>query len=250
MKDKSRIRLDQYLVECRLVPSRHRAADLIRRRMVKVNHQFITRPAYLVDTVLRPRILVKQAVCVSRAGDKLAGVSEALGLDFIDTVVLDVGAHRGGFTDYVLRQKARLVITVDVGRQCLAPSLRNHPKVISFQGTDIRSFQYPSQIPKPNYILVDLSFISLRKVTPALLALCGDQTRLLLLLKPQFEGRPEFLNKGVVKNHRLRRQILSDFEAYLKEQDCRVLKKSDAPLPGAKGNKERFYLVEPPNFKR
>ena len=249
--ENKKIRLDNYLVQQRLVTSRHQAADLIRRRLVKVNQHILTKPAHLLDTKRRWRIKLLRPVHVSRAGDKLADVVETLGLHFQQRVVLDVGAHRGGFTDCADRLGARLIITVDVGTETLADQLLVKPHIISFSKTDIRNFNYPDQQPRPDYILVDLSFISLRLILDSLRPMCHPQTQIVALVKPQFEGQRRYLHKGVVKNRAYRRLILTDFEKWLTNHRYLVLKRTDARLSGLKGNLERFYLLQPlPLLKR
>ena len=147
-------------------------------------------------------------------------------LYFINKVILDVGAHKGGFTDYVLRAGAQLIVAVDVGQQPLDLKLQKNAKIKSFTGVDIRQFVYPAQLPKPDYILVDLSFISLRKVLPSLAWFCHSQTILLVLLKPQFETEAQSLNRGVVKNQIIRRRIMKEFEDYVQKQGYLILKKN------------------------
>ena len=246
MADKNRkVRLDQYLVQQKLVASRHQAADLIRRRQVKVNKEFLIKPAHLLDLNQRWRIQIKQTPYASRAGEKLAGASSFLKLNFSQKVVLDVGAHRGGFTDYALRHGAKSIIALDVGNQALIERLLNKPQVLNLTKTDIRHFQYPPQMPLPDYILLDLSFISLTKVLDSLRAFCQEETIIVALVKPQFEAQREFLNKGVVKNQTYRRRIFSDFETWLQENRYLIIAKVDAVLPGLKGNLERFYAIKP-----
>ena len=240
-----KIRLDHYLVERGLVPSRHQAADLIRRRLVKVNQHILSKPAHLLAVDGRWRIKLLRPVHVSRAGDKLADVVEPLGLRFKQAVVLDVGAHRGGFTDCVNRLGARLIIAVDVGTQQLVDDLRLQPHIISFTKTDIRDFSYPDQQPPPDYILLDLSFISLRHILDGLRPLCQPQTKIVALVKPQFEGQRQDLSKGVVKNRAYRRRILTNFEQWLKQHNYLIIRQAEARLSGLKGNLERFYLLQP-----
>lgn len=177
---------------------------------------------------------------VSRAGLKLAGAARTLNLDFTDKVVLDVGSSTGGFTDFALRHSAKKVIAVDIGTDQLHPKLRENKHVELHEKTDIRKFL---STVKPDIILVDVSFISLREVLPPIAGLSKSDTQFLVLLKPQFEAKAEQMNRGVIKNDRVRRQILADFENWAKKRFL-VSGKVDSELTGAKGNRERFYLLK------
>lgn len=177
---------------------------------------------------------------VSRAGLKLASVAQALKLDFRDKVVLDAGSSTGGFTDYALRRGARKVIAVDVGTDQLHPNLRQNPKVELHEKTDIRNFDTDEAI---DIVVADLSFISLGEVLPHIAGLSSKRTQIAAMVKPQFEaGQSSLKHKGVIKNERLRRDILKDFEAWASQRFV-ILDKADSQVAGSKGNKERFYLL-------
>lgn len=177
---------------------------------------------------------------VSRAGLKLASVAAALRLDFKDRVVLDIGSSTGGFTDYALHNGARKVIAVDVGTDQLHPTLRTDKRVELHEKTDIRSFTTKDRI---DIILADLSFISLREILPGVRPLCSPETLVVVMVKPQFEaGQSALKHKGVIKNDRMRRTILQDFERWVKDEFI-IIGKADSHISGAKGNQERFYLL-------
>lgn len=176
---------------------------------------------------------------VSRGGAKLASVADKLGLDFRGKTVLDVGASTGGFTDYALRAGAAKVIAMDKGSAQMHPSLRVNPKVELHERTDIRDFKLPAP---PDIVMVDVSFISLRDVLPHIAGLSGKNTQIVALVKPQFEASKDDLHKGVVKNERLRRQILRDLELWSKKLFV-IRNKADSLVAGAHGNRERFYLL-------
>lgn len=177
---------------------------------------------------------------VSRAGLKLASVAEALKLDFKDKTVLDVGSSTGGFTDYALQHGARKVIAVDVGTEQLHPSLRQDPRVELHEKTDIRDFETDGPV---DIVLADLSFISLREILPHIAGLVGNDTRITVMVKPQFEAaHGGQKHKGIIKNERMRRDILKSFEAWASGRFV-ILDKADSQVTGAKGNRERFYLL-------
>jgi 23S rRNA (cytidine1920-2'-O)/16S rRNA (cytidine1409-2'-O)-methyltransferase len=169
-------------------------------------------------------------------------VAELLKLNFKDAVVLDVGSSTGGFTDYALRHGARKVIAVDVGTNQLHPSLLGNLKIELHEQTDIRDIDELSDT--PNVVVIDVSFISLREVLPHIATLCGPQTRIAAMLKPQFEAGPYAKHKGVIKNDSMRRDILKDFELWAKKYFT-VVDKADSDIAGSKGNRERFYLLTP-----
>ncbi len=176
---------------------------------------------------------------VSRAGLKLASVAEALKLSFNAKVVLDVGSSTGGFTDYALQHGAKKVIAVDIGTNQLHPSLRGNPKIELHEKTDIRDFKVKE---KPDLVVIDVSFISLHDILPHIASFSGASTKVIAMVKPQFEARASQLNKGIVKNETIRRQILKDFEIWAK-QYFTIQTKHDSDVTGIKGNKERFYLL-------
>lgn len=176
---------------------------------------------------------------VSRAALKLASVADKLGLEFKNKIVLDVGSSTGGFTDYALRHGAAKVIAVDVGTDQLHPSLRADERVELHEKTDIRRFVTDAE---PDIILIDVSFISLRQILPAVVRLAGKNTRIAAMLKPQFEAQAKDLNKGVIKNDSVRRRIIKEFEQWAKNYFV-VKDKADSQVAGSKGNRERFYLL-------
>jgi 23S rRNA (cytidine1920-2'-O)/16S rRNA (cytidine1409-2'-O)-methyltransferase len=177
---------------------------------------------------------------VSRAGEKLAGAAVRLNLNFKNKIVLDVGSSTGGFTQYALGRGAAKVIAVDLGTNQLHPSLRLDPRLELHEKTDIRTFKTGDQ---PDIILIDVSFISLRQVLPAIVNLSGTNTQIAAMVKPQFEASTKDLNKGVIKNDSIRRQVFKDFEQWAKKYFI-IQAKADSEVPGARGNRERFYLLK------
>ena len=245
-----KIRLDQKLVERGLVPTRSQAENYIKLGQVKVNNVVITKSSQLVSSGDRVRFLAKEQY-VSRAALKLASVAKALKLNFDNKIVLDVGSSTGGFTDYALRHGAKKVIAVDVGTNQLHPSLRTDPCIELHEQTDIRDFaknyhKMSDRSGNDNFdvILIDISFVSLRVILPYIAKLIGSQTQVVAMVKPQFEAGGRLKHKGVIKNDRIRREILGDFEAWAASVGRYVIHaKADSGVSGAKGNKERFYLL-------
>ena len=176
---------------------------------------------------------------VSRAENKLAGFCEFIHFDFRGKTVLDIGSSTGGFTEYALSRGAKKVIAVEKGTNQMKAPLRFDPRIELHEKTDIFSVTAMETL---DVILADVSFISLTKVLAyAKINLARFETDFLVMLKPQFEAREFELNKGVVKNEKIRREILKRFEGFLKKSGFLILGKRDNELRGRNGNIERFY---------
>lgn len=200
---------------------------------------------------------------VSRAGNKLAMAVYGFRYDFRDKIVLDIGASTGGFTGLALERGAKRVIAIEKGTKQMKAPLRFDQRVELYEKTDI--FQVITEarlarrgmseelkkktkivvIPNVEVILADVSFISLRKVLKyAQISLACSRTDFLVMLKPQFEAKPEELVRGVVKNEKIRRRIIKDFEFWLREEGFLIIGKKDNELKGRSGNRERFYFLK------
>lgn len=234
-------RLDKLIAQAGLAASRSQAESWIRLGKVKVNGKVITKPGQFVADDAKLDLTAEEQY-VSRAGLKLASVARLLGIDFRDKVVLDVGSSTGGFTDFALRRGAKKVFAVDVGTDQLHPSLHDDNRIELHEKTDIRDF-YMEQ--KPDVVVMDVSFISLREILPHIARELSDpHTQVVAMLKPQFEAGRHQTNKGVIKNDAVRRGILKDFETWARQYFV-VQDKRDSDVAGAKGNQERFYLLKP-----
>lgn len=244
-----RQRLDQTLVQRGLVASRSQAESFIRLGKVSVDGKIIQKPGFFVTETTKIKLHQKEQY-VSRAGMKLASVADALKLDFRGKVVLDVGSSTGGFTDFALKNGAKKVIAVDVGTDQLHPTLQGHPNIELYEKTDIRDVSIAPEervvmlAKSPDLVLIDVSFISLREILPHIAKhLASKNTVVAAMLKPQFEAGFGQTHKGVIKNDAVRRQILKDFENWVRKQFV-IVDKRDSDISGAKGNQERFYLLK------
>lgn len=251
-------RLDKELARRELVRTRSEAESWIKLGKVYVNGQVLTKSGTFVSENATIELKAKERY-VSRAGLKLASIAREFGLRFADTVVLDVGSSTGGFTDYALQNGARLVYAVDVGTDQLHESLRSDNRIELHEKTDIRTVFYkdaPRSLTdtvnentilldhKPEYIVIDVSFISLRDILPHIFRhIAGTTTQIVAMVKPQFEAGRSERHKGVIKNDTMRRKILSDFESWVK-QYALIRDKRDSDVAGAGGNRERFYLLQ------
>lgn len=237
----SKQRLDIELTKRGITASRSQSESWVKLGKVTVDGKVITKPGHFVreDSVIK---LSAKEQYVSRAGLKLASVAEVLGMDFRDKIVLDVGSSTGGFTDYALKHGAKKVYAVDVGTDQLHPSLKGHPKIRLHEKTDIRDFYIKNET--PDIIVIDVSFISLREILPHLVNfLSNPTTQVAAMVKPQFEAGKDQTNKGIIKNDAVRRQILREFETWAKQYFV-IKDKRDSDVAGAKGNQERFYLLQ------
>ncbi len=239
----SKLRLDQALTLQKLASTRSQAENVIRLGNVKVNGKVITKPGHFVNES-ETLTLTSEEKYVSRAGLKLASVAKSLNLNFKSALVLDIGSSTGGFTDYALQHGAKKVIAVDVGTNQLHPSLQGNPKIDLHEKTDIRDFVLQKNAELPTIIVADISFMSLRYILPHVAQnLTSQGTQVAVMVKPQFEAGKDQVNKGVIKNEAVRRKILKDFETWVKQYFV-IIDKRDSDVSGAKGNRERFYLLK------
>jgi len=183
---------------------------------------------------------------VSRGGVKLANALDALGIDPASRRALDVGASTGGFTDCLLQRGAAHVIALDVAYGELDYRLRADERVTVIERTNARAITAGELPYRPDLVVIDVSFISLRKVLPAVLATTADGFDCLAMVKPQFEvGRERIGKGGVVKDPELRREVVNEVAAAAREAGAAVLGSAPSALPGPSGNKETFlWLAE------
>ena len=233
-------RLDQALVSRGLVTTRSQGESYVKLGKVTVNGRVETKAGTMVSDEAVVKLTATEQY-VSRAGLKLALVAQILKLDFRAKTVLDVGSSTGGFTDYALQHGATKVLAVEVGTNQLHPSLQGDPRIELHEKTDIRNFKTSDTI---DIVVADVSFVSLRELLPSIAQLVTPATQLALMVKPQFEaGASNLKHKGVIKNDKIRRQILKDFEDWALHSFS-IQDKADSEVAGAKGNRERFYLLK------
>ena len=176
---------------------------------------------------------------VNRGYLKIEGAARAFNFDFRGKTVLDIGSSTGGFTEYSLNHGAKKVIAVEKGSHQMKSPLRFDTRIDLHEKTDIFDYTLDEDI---DTVVTDVSFLSLTKVLAYLKKnLPNKDANLLMMLKPQFEARPDQLRKGIVKNETIRRSIIKDFEFWLKNNGFVVVEKHDNELHGKTGNVERFY---------
>jgi 23S rRNA (cytidine1920-2'-O)/16S rRNA (cytidine1409-2'-O)-methyltransferase len=240
----ARARLDMLLVERGLAPSRERAQRLIMAGDVLVDERPVTKPGTRVPATAALRLRAAPSPYVSRGGEKLAGVLDAFALDVRGRTALDVGASTGGFTDCLLRRGARRVMTVDVGYGQLAWSLRQDERVTVLERMNARALE-PVLLPEPpDLVTVDVSFISLAIVLPAVARVAVPGADVLALVKPQFEvGRGEVGRGGVVRDPGARARAVAAVRDAAQAAGFTVRGEAESVLPGPKGNREVFLWL-------
>jgi 23S rRNA (cytidine1920-2'-O)/16S rRNA (cytidine1409-2'-O)-methyltransferase len=241
----SRQRIDALLAEQGKFGSRTAAAAAVRAGEVRVGSDgpFALRPSQLVEPDA-DLIVAEGQRYVSRGGVKLANALESLRVEVSGRDCLDVGASTGGFTDCLLQHGATRVAALDVGHGELDWGLRNDPRVTVIERRNARSLQ-PSDLPfLPSLATVDVSFISLAKVLPAVAATLGESGELLALVKPQFELGPERVGKGgVVRDRGARRDALRGVAQTAGPLGLALRGFASSGLPGPKGNRETFVWL-------
>jgi 23S rRNA (cytidine1920-2'-O)/16S rRNA (cytidine1409-2'-O)-methyltransferase len=235
----ARKRADILLVERGLFESRARARAAIEAGLVTANDKQVEKPSETVpaDAVLRAQ---PAHPFVSRGGVKLAGALERYPIEIEGHVCLDVGASTGGFTEVLLANGASLVFSIDVGREQLHPSLRGHPRIVSMEETDIRGFEGKRLPVRPDVVVIDVSFISLKAVLPVALSLAAAPMHLLALIKPQFEGQRKHSKRGVIRDAEVHRQVCDDIAAFAASLRCTNIEIFPSSITGGDGNVEFF----------
>ncbi|MGH6728406.1 MAG: TlyA family RNA methyltransferase [Pseudolabrys sp.] len=232
-----RQRADRLLVERGLFDSRAKAQAAIAAGLVTANGVTVRKASETIALNARLRATPAQPY-VSRGGVKLAAALDHFGIDPRGRVCLDVGVSTGGFTQVLLQRGAKLLYAIDVGRGQLHESLRLCPEVVSLEETDIRTFSPARLDTKPDLIVVDVSFISLKLVLPAALALAEPPAQLVALIKPQFEAGRARLKKGIVRDPAVHASVCDDISAFVGSLGWHVEGIIPSPIAGGDGNAE------------
>ncbi|MEM7483404.1 MAG: TlyA family RNA methyltransferase [Acidobacteriota bacterium] len=240
----SRRRLDRLLTDRGLFPSREQARRAILAGAVRVAGRRIDKPGTAIDPQAELALVGSEEPFVSRAGRKLAAALDRFEIDPTGWVCLDVGACTGGFTDCLLQRGAARVYALDVGHGQLDERLRRNPRVVAMERINAR-YLAADALPEPvRLITVDVSFIGLAKVVPALLPHLDPAGFLLTLIKPQFEAGREALGKGgILRDDALRESAVRATREALEALGLEALGTSDSTLPGMGGNRESFALL-------
>lgn len=233
-------RLDLLLVERGLIESRQKAQAIILAGEVRVNGQRAEKPGAMFPAEAQIEIAGKASRYASRAGEKLEGALQDFGVNPTDRLCLDAGSSTGGFTDCLLQHGAAKIYAVDVTISQLAWKLQRDTRVVPLE-MNVRYLK-PEDLPeRPSLITADLSFISLAKVLPALVAAAKQSAEFLLLVKPQFElERGEVGKGGIVRDAKLHERAIERVRKAAEACGLRVLGVQPSRVPGAEGNQEFF----------
>ena len=238
------IRLDLLLVQLGYAQSRERAKTLIKAGHVLVNGKPIFRVATQCASDAAIEVTVKDIPWVSRAGLKLKKALETWPIDVANAVCLDVGASTGGFTEVLLHQGAKQVYALDVGHDQLVQRLRDDSRVIVMEGRNIRAATSMWFIEPLDIITVDVSFISLRHILPKVAKLLRDSGEAIVLIKPQFEVGKKLIQKGVVRDSALHKEVIDSIKTLAIKEGLTPIDVIESPIVGIGGNKEFLIYLK------
>jgi 23S rRNA (cytidine1920-2'-O)/16S rRNA (cytidine1409-2'-O)-methyltransferase len=232
-----RVRIDRLLVERGLFETRAKAQAAIEAGLVIANEMPVTKASLELpsDAVLRAQ---PAHPFVSRGGLKLTAALDHFGFDPGGRICLDVGASTGGFTQVLLGRGAKRVYAVDVGRDQLHAKLRSRDEVVAIEGTDIRALAAGRLVPPPAFVVIDVSFISLKLVLPPALALAPPPAWLIALIKPQFEAGRAHAKKGVVRDPAIQAAVGEEIAHAVAALGWSVQGIIASPILGRDGNRE------------
>jgi 23S rRNA (cytidine1920-2'-O)/16S rRNA (cytidine1409-2'-O)-methyltransferase len=234
-----RQRADVLLVERGLFESRAKAQAAIAAGLVTADAVPVRKAseAVAIDAALAAEPAFPW---VSRGGVKLDAALTRFGVAVLDRICLDVGASTGGFTQVLLARGARRIYAIDVGTAQLHPHLRGEPKIVSLEHTDVRTLDPNRLDERPDFITIDVSFISLKSVLPAAFAVAGPPAHVLALVKPQFEAQRAHIKKGIVRDPAVHEAVVADIAAHAVSLGCRDIVSFPSPIAGRDGNLEFF----------
>ena len=240
-------RLDIKLVECGIVQSRERAKSLIMAGKITVNDIIKDKPGIPVSEDDVIALKGKDIPFVSRGGIKLESALTSFNIDINGSVCLDVGASTGGFTDCLLKHGAKQVFAVDVGYGQMAWNLRKDPRVVTIERTNIRYLPYEAVSSSIDLVTIDVSFISLKIVVPAVLKFMNANGSIVALIKPQFEaGKGKVGKGGVIRDAAMHDEVIKNLSAFFIETGLKIEGVISSPVTGPKGNREfLIYMIFP-----
>ena len=239
-------RLDAYLVAVGTASGREKAKEIIEAGYVSVNGTIVTKASRRITPADAVVCAAPTQKYVGRGGYKLERAIEAASLTLTDAIAMDVGSSTGGFTDCMLQNGAARVYAVDVGHDQLHPTLRANPRVVVLEGTDIRSEALAAAVAEGSitFCSVDVSFVSLSNVLPAILPYLAQDATLVCLVKPQFEAGKAAVGKhGVVKDRKVHGQVLSRQLCLFAEHELTPVWLDHSPITGGEGNIEYLAVL-------
>ncbi len=236
------MRLDVYLVEKGLFSTRNKAQSAIKDNAISINGKIVSKPNFDVSEFDEVTILKESNPYVSRGGFKLEKAIKEFNLDFKDKVILDIGSSTGGFTDCSLKHGAKLVYSVDVGTDQLDKSLLGRDDVVVYEQTNILDvYELPHHI---DFMVMDVSFVSIEVILPAVDRFLDDTNGFVCLIKPQFEVGKVHMKNGVVKDRNTHIRVIENVRDVLKQYNMGILKLIPSPILGGSGNKEFLAYIK------
>jgi 23S rRNA (cytidine1920-2'-O)/16S rRNA (cytidine1409-2'-O)-methyltransferase len=235
-----KLRLDQLIVERGLAPSRERARAMVIAGQVRVGGVPVTKAGAQVAPDADVALILPDHPYVGRGGVKLAHALDAFAIEVPGREALDIGASTGGFTDVLLQRGASRVVALDVGHGQMDWKLRNDPRVVVIEGFNARHLQ-PSDLPSlVDIVVIDVSFISLRQIFPAVPPVLRPAADVVALVKPQFEAGRTEVRKGIIRDEAIHLRVLDEVSAAAAEIGLTRVNAAPSVITGAKGNQEFF----------
>lgn len=236
-------RLDQLLIDKGIFKSRHQAQLAILAGNVIINNTVVDKAGKLVPKDAKIELKEKPKF-VSRGGLKLAEALDKFNIKVKDKVAIDIGSSTGGFTDCLLQNGAKSVYAVDVGYGQLVLQLRNDPRVTLMEKTNARYLKPDNFKIQPSFVTIDVSFISLDKILPAVSGLLSKGSEVIALIKPQFEAGPKHLKKGVVRDDSIHETVIDKIKESAVKNGFSCKDVIPSPILGPKGNKEFLLYMK------
>lgn len=233
------MRLDVYLVTNNFFESREKATFAIKSGAISVDCKVVLKPS-LDITYQTVKVIADVNPFISRGGFKLDHAIKFFGLNFKDKCVLDIGASTGGFTDVALQNNARKVICVDVGSNQLHDKIKSNPKVTSYENLNILDFNTDEKF---DYLVMDVSFVSIKTILPCLLKYLDNTNHLVCLIKPQYEVGKIKIKNGIVKDTHVHEVIIEELIVFINALGLNVHNLTPSPITGKMGNKEYLILL-------
>jgi 23S rRNA (cytidine1920-2'-O)/16S rRNA (cytidine1409-2'-O)-methyltransferase len=241
----TRIRLDQLVLDRGLAPSRERAKAVVLAGLVSVGGEVVTKAGTLIDPNADVTLRAPDHPYVGRGGLKLAHALDTFGIAVGGREALDVGASTGGFTDVLLQRGAARVVALDVGHGQLDWRLRNDPRVVAIEKFNARHLTL-ADLPGPmDIVVIDVSFISLRQILPAVATVLRGGADVVALVKPQFEAGRDEVRKGIIRDPAVHERVLAEVTAAGAEVGLTRVGSTPSPITGQKGNVEFLLHLRP-----
>jgi 23S rRNA (cytidine1920-2'-O)/16S rRNA (cytidine1409-2'-O)-methyltransferase len=233
-----RVRLDQLLLDRKLVPSRERARALVIAGQVTVDGRTVTKAGTAVDDAADVALIAPDHPYVGRGGLKLAHALDTFHIAAAGRECLDIGASTGGFTDVMLQRGAARVVALDVGHGQLDWRLRQNPRVVVLEHVNARTLTLDMLPSKMDLVAIDVSFISLTRILPVVPPLLQPGADLVALVKPQFEAGRDEVRKGIIRDAAIHARVLDEVAAAGAEVGLTRVASTPSPITGQKGNVE------------